>query len=181
MLDDLGQTHLAGDLAEELHAGRSPSWCWWQVSAAVVRGVISIIRRNPVLAIRAVGVGWIVIAVLNGQLPFRSYPNVGMSVHQSPVWVALVAAQYLIAGWVVARLHPRHPVSMVVVSAVVLTILNGLTVTIRAYFLFRFGPFVGQELSAMEFISLVTSFCLPLVMVAGGLWTGTRDPRPTAD
>jgi hypothetical protein len=38
LLDDLGQSQLAGDLAEELHTGRrSMVWAWWQAGAGIVR------------------------------------------------------------------------------------------------------------------------------------------------
>jgi hypothetical protein len=61
VLDDLGPSHLAGDLAEELHNGRSSTWVWWQVSAAVARGVAMTVLRYPYVAFKAMAVGWVVL------------------------------------------------------------------------------------------------------------------------
>jgi hypothetical protein len=54
LLDALGQSQLAGDIAEELHEGRSAAWACWQVSAAIVSGIVVEARRHPVLTVRAV-------------------------------------------------------------------------------------------------------------------------------
>jgi hypothetical protein len=131
ILDDLGQSHLAGDLTEELQAGRSCLWVWWQVAAALLRGVRTAVRTNRYLALRAVAVGWIALQVLNGHFPFSPHPGIGAWVQQSGFWVVLIAMPYLIAGWVVARLHPQHRSAMVLASAAVLILLNAAAGTER--------------------------------------------------
>jgi hypothetical protein len=181
LLDDLGQSQLAGDLTEELHAGRSQVWLWWQVSAAVLRGVASILRANPYLTFRAMALGWITIAVLNGLLPFSPRPEIGVWVHQSSAWMVLLAGQYTFAGWLVARLHTRHRVAMVIGATMCLTLLNAVTVASRIYFVWRFGEYLRVEMSPMTALSFAVSFCLPLMTMVGGILTSTRDPRPTAN
>src|SRR4029078_7121622 len=95
LLDDLGQSQLAGDLTEELHSGRSQVWLWWQVTAAVLCGVVSILRANPYLTFRAMALGWITIAVLNGLLPFSPRPEIGAWVHQSHSLGVVLVGTYM--------------------------------------------------------------------------------------
>jgi hypothetical protein len=175
ILDDLGQGHLVGDLAEELHHGRPFTWVWWQVTAALAQGVVSTLRAHPYLTFRAVALGWITVAVLDGQLPFNPHPAVGTWIHQSPAWVPLIAAQYVVAGWVVARLHPLYRMAMVVGAAAFLTLVNAITVGTQLYFILRFGESIHVAISLMTALTLVTSFCLPLMTIVGGLH-GVRRP-----
>jgi PadR family transcriptional regulator, regulatory protein PadR len=53
ILDDLGQSHVAGDLAEEVPAAHSAAWVGWQVGAALMRGAVSAFRTHPYLTFRA--------------------------------------------------------------------------------------------------------------------------------
>ena len=55
LLDDLGQSHLAGDLAEQLASQpRSILWVSWQVSAAILSGAYRQVKANKWLTVRAV-------------------------------------------------------------------------------------------------------------------------------
>ena len=118
LLDDLGQRHLAGDLAEELHAGRSSAWVWWQVTAAVCSAVSALVRWEPFLAFRAGAVGWIALQIVSGRLPFSPHPEFMWWVMRSSFSIPIIAAQYFVTGWLVARIHPRHRVESAVVAGV---------------------------------------------------------------
>src|SRR5689334_11053122 len=49
---------LAGDLLQEVHAGRSGLWLWWEVSAAIFQNVRGAVETQRRLAIESVIVGW---------------------------------------------------------------------------------------------------------------------------
>lgn len=50
--------YIAGDLMEAYERGRSRTWYWKEVLAAVVIGVYEAVVAHPVLALRAISVGW---------------------------------------------------------------------------------------------------------------------------
>lgn len=49
---------LVGDLLEAYRGGRSDWWYWRQVVAAIIIGVVTAVRSQKVLAIRAIVLGW---------------------------------------------------------------------------------------------------------------------------
>src|SRR5258708_11946879 len=55
-----GQDALAGDLVEQ---GGSRIWLWRQVIGAVIHASLAEVRAHPVLAARAVLIGWLLLAI----------------------------------------------------------------------------------------------------------------------
>jgi hypothetical protein len=118
---------LAGDLFEEYGHGRSRLWYWKQVLAAIVVSACREITAHPVLALRAIVVGWAVwyfyavavIPALIVPLARRILPT-GWAMTSSPfviTWWALWAPSYAVSGWAVARLHRPHRIAMVLAFA----------------------------------------------------------------
>ena len=173
-LDDLGQGHLAGDLTEELRAGRSSAWIWWQVTAAIVTGVIAFARREPFLVFRAVAVGWIALQIVNGQLPFSPHLELKSWVAQSWWSGGIIAAQYAVTGWVVALFHRRYRAGAVIVAAVFLTFTNAIVVALPLV--------VWPQRDGLSTLVVTVSLLLPLLTVIGGLWVPgiSRQPKRTA-
>jgi ABC-type glycerol-3-phosphate transport system permease component len=125
---------LAGDLSEEYQRRRSDAWLWRQVLIGVLVSFWCELRAHPWLALRAVGVGFIVfnLALLAGhpvlsrfysfwggtQLAWRL--QLALLVY-SLVGLALTWSAALLAGWTVARLHRQHQ-AMAIVSVVATTL-----------------------------------------------------------
>src|SRR5687767_3015003 len=65
-------TALLGDLEEEYQMGRSSFWYWRQVIGAIVTRVVIDIGNHPVLALRAVATGWIVLMLVFALLGDRT-------------------------------------------------------------------------------------------------------------
>ena len=184
LLDDLGQSQLAGDLTEELHAGRSHAWWWWQVSAGVLRGLWSSMRENPYLTFRAIAVGWITLQILDGRLPFSPHLEIGAWIHQSPVWMVLVAAQYAVVGWVVARLHPRHRTALVLAAGSFLMVTSFIWTAYVAVLVSQMqsSPRLFPSGLALVPWCIFTGFALllPAMSIVGGLWGSVWSPDKTA-
>jgi hypothetical protein len=174
LLDDLGQRELAGDLAEELHAGRSTLWVWWQTSAAVLRGVGAVARTDPYRTFRAIALGWIVTQLLNGRLPFSAHLEIGAWIRNAPVSGILIAAQYFAAGWVVARLHQQHRTALVLATGLFLMLTNTLWWAYVALLVSQMQPTLRLFPSGLPLllwcISTAWMLLLPAMTIAGGLW-----------
>jgi hypothetical protein len=184
ILDDLGQSHLAGDLAEELHAGRSSAWVWWQVSAATLRGVVSTFRTHPYLTFRAVALGWILLQLLNAQLPFSPHPEVRRWIYNSQLAAILIAAQYFCVGWLIARLHQQHRAALVLSTGLFLMLTNCLDVVGRMLIVSLMQPTgivfpSGIGLVVWVLYSAVL-LLLPMFVIVGGVWAPgvSRQPKP---
>ena len=163
LLDRIAQEGLAGDLNEDLHAGRSRAWYWRQVIGAVASRITHDIRAYPYLTFRAVATGWIALSIL--ALPFSDQEFVIWA----GSWLALIRpAQYAICGWVVARLHRDHRVAMVAASTMFLLVTN----TLRTTFAFwAMGHFSGQSISLRpsQWVVVMVGLILPLFTMLGGL------------
>lgn len=125
---------VVGDLVEEYEAGRSRRWYWTQSLSAVAIGLWTDIRLHKALAARAVLTGWAVLFLFSlvlwslsldlvgGLLPLRwhvflwSYPP-GLQV----LLTGLGCIVYACSGWVVAKLHRRRRVAMLLVYVISLT------------------------------------------------------------
>jgi hypothetical protein len=169
---------LAGDLFEEYGHGRSRLWYWKQVLAAIVVSACREIAAHPVLALRAIVVGWAVwyfyavavIPALIVPLARRILPT-AWAMTSSPfviTWWALWAPIYAVSGWAVARLHRPHRIAMVLAFAASIFLYelrmlpwiwfharNSLTST-------RFLPYL-----VFDWQALIVS---PLSALLGGLW-----------
>jgi hypothetical protein len=184
LLDDLGQSHLAGDLTEEVAAGRSSAWFWWQVSAAGVRGVVSTCRAHPYLTFRAVALGWILLQLVNGQLPFSPHPEVKRWIYNSPVAAMLIAAQYFSVGWVMARMHQQHRTGLILATGLSLMVTNALEVVARTLLVTLMQPtgiaFPSGRGLVVWVVYTAVLLLLPLFVLAGGLWAPgiPQQPKP---
>jgi hypothetical protein len=134
-----GDEALLGDLLEQHRNGRSAAWYWRQVIGAIVTGVRKDIRDHPILALRAIATGWIVLLLIfaMGDRTAEAIANYAWnwSRHKdgygdwrwSPFWVAASCVSYCgfaISAWAVARLHAAHGMAMVLAYlASVLTVL----------------------------------------------------------
>src|SRR5258705_4165733 len=120
-----GHDALAGDLVEH---GGSRIWLWRQVIGAVVHASLAEVRAHPVLAARAVLIGWLLLAIghrvmfalvafpewlfVTGVSPSlfrhgRSLPPGGPGVPAIPAGKGLF---FRPSGWGVARALRRIPV-----------------------------------------------------------------------
>ena len=198
ILDDLGQNHLAGDLAEELQAGRSSVWVWWQVRAAIIAALFDMVRQRPYLALRAVAVGWTTVMLVEGWVrgrwPFLPRPGFPEWVRQAPFfWVALDAAAYFVSGWVVAQVHRQHRRALVLVTMLFMTLSNAIFIGWRTYYMLThppvYAPMMEQRLllhSVISFLppllvlNIAIFLLLPLLVAVGGLWAPgiSRQAKP---
>lgn len=176
---------LLGDLREEFRAGRSASWYWRQVIAAVVAAFTSELRAHPLLAVRAMAVGWVTLRMFHlvtRQLPlldwlldpvimaFGSHPFV--MVWATQLWFRPVEALgYLISGRLVGLSHPRHRTMAVLAFTL-------LALALEAYktaYLFWLG-LVWVTGRPPYYWGLSIAFtALPLLVLVGGLWRSRRD------
>jgi len=166
LLDRIGQGELAGDLAEELHLGRSPAWVLAQAMAAVVGAAATAVRSQPYLTFRAVATAWITLQIVNGQWPFAPHLGITGWLLTSAGGPFVMVTQYVACGWVVARLHRENPVPLVFASAGFLTLTNAVYVMMRTLGMMRFRP----SWFAVDFVAMPIVLLLPLVTIVGGLW-----------
>jgi hypothetical protein len=105
---------LAGDLLEDFRHGRSVSWYWRQVFAAIVVGYIREVRHHWVLAIRAVVIGVTLnygVFVLVHDLLATLYQRRILDLTAVPPLVDVIIASFFsgaVSGWIVALVHRKH-------------------------------------------------------------------------
>ncbi len=112
---------LTGDLTEEYARGRSRTWYWKQVLAAILVGFWTEISAHKLLALRALAIGWTVL-YLDGLYPRLLSPILFRLwwpfAHKSPLvfqfgsmllWIPF----FVMTGWLVGRLHRPHHAAMV--------------------------------------------------------------------
>ena len=133
---------LAGDLAEEYRAGRSATWYWWQVVAAVVGGATRELWTHKWLGVHVVaayvgiqaflGYVWRILwfrTTLSSQVQEFSDAVWGPSdplVNAPYRWISIVAAVPVmtLAGWVLAKLSGSQRGAAFLLNSVVLVVLN---------------------------------------------------------
>jgi hypothetical protein len=123
-----GDEALLGDLLEDSRNGRSVWWYWRQVFGAIVTGVRKDIRDHPILALRAMATGWIVLllifalgdrtaeAIAKYAWNWSRYKDGYGAGLWWPFWVAASCVSYAgfaISAWAVARLHGAYGMAMV--------------------------------------------------------------------
>jgi hypothetical protein len=95
-----------GDLAEQYQEGQTSYWYWKQTFDAIVRSLFSSIGGHKWLTIRAIAVGWLMLAVFDifRLVLLRGHPF-ALSVHPVLQLIASLATVTLVAasGWIVAR------------------------------------------------------------------------------
>jgi hypothetical protein len=120
---------LLGDLEEEYQACRSSGWYWRQVVGAIMTGLRKDIRDHPMLALRAIATGWIVLLLIFALLGDRTAEAIAKyawnwSRYEDgygaglwwPFWVAASCVSYggfAISAWAVARFHSTGGMAMV--------------------------------------------------------------------
>jgi hypothetical protein len=177
---------LVGDLIEQYQNGRSATWYWRQVLAAILVGATRDIRAHKLVAIRAVAIGWLLYVLF-------SFPINWMS-GASRVWVTnwlvdtgrysfwwvfwsgqlpgtlLVYVACVVSGWVVARLHRAHSLAIVW--------LYGASVLLFEYGMI-FWMFSRHGHPPMPQAALILPLFLtigrPISILVGGLWGGRSD------
>jgi hypothetical protein len=174
--------YITGDLIEAYQSGRPRSWYWRQVLAAIVIDVCEEIKVTPLLALRAISLGWAtwflwcygVTPLLGHLLIPRFFRLSGYPFGPSMlIWLTLSLFVRAASGWIVARLHRSHRIAMVLLFAtsvfifqlrslpgIWFTAANTLTNT-------RFLPYLiyGLELHILW----------PAAILLGGLWGATSD------
>lgn len=177
---------LLGDIEEESRR-RSTLWYWGQIVAAVVVGSYREVRRHPLLALRAVGVGLLTLVVVFAPASRLLYVVRVLSeggYYAGPYWLTLPsnAFRYLPAlvnvlgfaasGWMIARVDRARGIAMAMLWAVLVC---GLTVYAvidmidhlaqHGRLVLRTGPDVGGFLSTLS---------LPACVVLGGILAAGR-------
>ena len=118
--------HITGDLMEAYGCGRSRTWYWKEVLAAIVIGVCHEIMAHPLLALRAIAVGWATwFLFYYGIGPRLLFPFLNRFFRPSGMpfspWMLIFSTAFLFfraaSGWAVARLHRSHRVTMVLLFA----------------------------------------------------------------
>jgi hypothetical protein len=195
---------LIGDLLEAYQDGKTDRWYWRQVFAAIAFGAVDSVRAHPVLALRAVVLGWLmgwlyanylfstVSAATHSALNFKQFLFVtGLTdwfyVHDidPPAFVVrhapdIVAAWLgtLAIGWIVGRLHRPQAASLVLVFCVTMPL------PAVAALLWRLIVTPGLDAAPLVFLYYANAFLfmVPHVYVPtllGGLWA-TRPRYPPA-
>jgi hypothetical protein len=182
-----GSDCIEGDLMEAYQSGRSRAWYWKEVLAAIVIGFYDEIVTHPLLALRALSVGWATLFLYSYGFELLSVPLVKRSVAFSGYPFFLLFGLTLslcglfgcaASGWLVARLHRSQRVAMVLLFSASLFIfqlqaLPGIwRQTVDALTNTRFLPYL--------MIGLERQFLWPALILFGGLWGATQpSPPPT--
>jgi len=179
---------LLGDLAEEYQRGRSTTWYWLQICAAVVIGTFRDVRTHPLLALRAIAVGLLsFLALVVAQLTLRDVAT-GAGFMWDKTWIGLPfywhwpyygswsfeafrevlwLTSSLVMGWIVARTHRHHGITMVLVF------LAGFLAFRVRNFLSIPGPVVGFSMT-----TLVRDWIIEgLLILIGGYLATPRERR----
>jgi hypothetical protein len=123
--------HIIGDLMEAFQSGRSRMWYWKEVFAAIVIGVSKETVKQPLLALRAISFGWGSWLLFYYAVAPKVLEPVSKRIFQpsgypfSPFMLIWWVAPLLVlagSGWIVARLHPPHRISTVLLFALSVSI-----------------------------------------------------------
>lgn len=178
---------IVGDLVEEHSLGRSVTWVWRQVVGAIARMMLRDLRTHWGLAMRALLTGWLVGLILS---PIRQ-PLIGWisgdwsrtvegtlwSMFGFPVlplpFIIVMSVTLIVTGWIIARLHRGHEMSMVLVYTSALLLFYG----------FGFANSLGRGLQSFGVSGLIVNSVFPFIVspiliVIGGLLAGAPRPKP---
>lgn len=195
LLDDLGQSPLAGDLMEDYASGRSHLWLWREVAAAIMRSACSTIGSHKLLATGSVVAGWaffVGIAWMTWQV--MTAPWITWQVGTAPMLSSLVAQmtvsewrelasypQWGIASfattWLLARAHRRYAFAIAgsfIGSFFVLLVASSALRLLRVVLLHD-----DQPVSWIIFRRVLTMLCMLVLMVSGGVLGARRSLRST--
>jgi hypothetical protein len=183
LLERLGPRNdaLIGDLAEEYRRRRSAFWYWRQVITIVLIGAVDDLRQHWLLALRAIGIGWLATWVCwestrpIGRLfsgwvldqlifEFGSHPFVMLWATDLSAWPRLIAV-YLVSGWVVARLHPRF--AGMLLAFVLVTLVTAFYLSLSGT-LMRMTTYPDQPVRVFSIVS--RTLLPPLFTLIGGYY-----------
>lgn len=171
VLDAAGESALAGDLLEERRSGRSSLWYARQVMAALWQVTVRGARTHAFSTFCAIAIGWIVLQVTDGQLPFSADPEVNEWAARVHLAWTFAALRYVAAGWVVSRVFAGHGQRVAMVTAVTLFfVLRAMVESgVMLWFTFQLQPAV-VGISRGELVAdVILAVVLPVVTLAGGL------------
>ncbi|HVZ21868.1 MAG TPA: hypothetical protein VG871_12430 [Vicinamibacterales bacterium] len=171
LLDAAGESALAGDLLEERRSGRSSFWYGRQVASALWHVVVRGARGHAFHAFCAMAIGWIVIQVIDGQLPFSAHPEVNAWVARVHLAWAFAAMRYFVAGWVVSLVFASSRQRFAMVGAATLFFLFRAVIgsALMVWGLSRVPAAALQVSKGTLVADVVFAIALPVVTLAGGL------------
>ena len=176
---------LVGDLLQEMDRGRGALWFWRQLSIAAAMAGLRLVREHKVLTLRAIVAGWAVVWIgtaLGGarlshlirgwvlQQLVAAASNQAFTPPTFPylwgLWILdlmaylPIAAVYVLAGWIVGRLHRAHGA---------LVVAFGLVVLLRAFVQATVRAAAPVAVNPVLFVTVWTLLPTFSVML-GGTW-----------
>jgi hypothetical protein len=175
---------LLGDIEEESRR-RSTLWYWGQIVAAVIVGSYREVRKHPLIALRAVGVGLLTLVVVFAPAPRLLHivrvMSEGAPHYVGPYWLTLPPNAYryfpelvnvlgfAASGWMIARVDRARGIATVMAWALLVCALPLYAIvdvlTYRGRPITLTGPVVGGFLSTLS---------LPAWVVLGGILAAGR-------
>jgi hypothetical protein len=167
---------VVGDIVEEA-VRRSPLWCWQQVAWAVWRALLSDVTSHPVILIRGIAIGWLLLlpvsqAVLEwvwSAVNLRwilFVVHIGLRQHLNPLTgllrTLLAVPLWIAVGWLVRRAS-SSPSPAAVVS--VIGLLWALAVP-------SYGHLVFNAIEEPRFLPYAIVNGIGLAVVSASLLTG---------
>jgi hypothetical protein len=168
---------LVGDALEQFRLGRSASWYWRQVIAAIAVSIASEVRRHPIITMRAIALGfaftelmwrYVMWAVMNyDELLFatglaRWFYIHGYGLPRLAIWAA-TALLYGASGWIVGRASRE--------SAPIVLVYVGIG---EFLFFLVFGMWSFVEPLPHLQVTILTIAVRPIPTLCGGLWAVSR-------
>lgn len=172
---------LLGDIDEESRR-RSSFWYWGQIVAAIVVGSYREVRRHPLVALRAVGVGLLTLIVVFA--PASRLLNVVRVLSEGgyyagPYWLTLPpnAFRYLPAlvnvlgfaasGWMIVRVDRAHGIAMAILWAALMCGFSAYAVIDLLDHFARHGRLVLR--TGPNVVGFLSTLSLPAWVVLGGV------------
>jgi hypothetical protein len=191
---------LIGDLDEQFAGGRSSSWYWRQVLAAIIVGTARDLRDHKRVAVRAVLIGWAVLipwfyitvavyqrvpswAGVNTWIPGTWFDADSVLlrfvwwawwIYEVPLLIAWCGAS-LIIGWVIARLHREYRAASLfacVASQLPWTLLWAWPAwrNSRTVLVHTSYAFPNQVVAVLILVAM------PICTILGGMWSADDTP-----
>lgn len=169
---------LLGDITEEARH-RSRVWYWAQLVAVVVVGSWRDVRRHPVLALRAIGVGLATLVVLFAPAfvllrVVRVLSDGGY--YLGPYWLTLPSnafrwlpslvntLAFAASGWTIVRFHRSHGIAMLMPFVVLTSVFPAIVLVDLAK-----NRVPWNILTAPQIGGIISSLSLPVCVLLGGL------------
>jgi hypothetical protein len=181
---------LVGDLVEQFRHGRSRSWYWRQVFAAILIGIAQDLATHKLQAVRALAVGATLYYVLSfpattagGTLEAAMRPVLACDPTSfgCQFWLNQFSTELLIyiaaamTGGIVARLHRTYWVSMLSLFAVAVLVFE-----CGAVLWLMEGQPVPIAISPLTLMfANLTVILRPLSVFAGGMWAVRSESHAT--